>query len=115
MHQLELSHQQIAELSQEAKQLTIERNELHIQSYKVQTDGYEMLSRQRQSIPVSGHGNNVQSRVVTSPLHMPELITEQSSESSGDEERQLPTPSRSRGSRNTRPHPPGFKEIYTPV
>ena len=57
--QLELAHQQIAELSQEAKQLTIKRDVLRIQSHKVQTDGYEMLSRQRLSIPVSGHGSNV--------------------------------------------------------
>ena len=71
-----------------------------------------MLPRQRQSIPVSGHGSNVRSRVAPSPLHMPKLITEQSSESSGDEERQLPTPSRNRGNNNMRPHPPGFKELH---
>jgi len=36
-------------------------------------------------------------------------------ESSGNEEKQLLTPSRSRGSKSTQPHPSGFKEIHTHV
>ena len=62
----------------------------------------------------TGPESTVHSRPVVSPLLMPELVTEQSSEESSDvEERQLPTPRRTKGGATVRPHPPGFKEIHT--
>ena len=110
--QLELAHQQIAALKTELNQLTVERDELRVQCYRGQTSTYGTPSRQQQS-NFSQRGN-AQSRVAVSPIQMPELITEHSSESS-DEDRQLPISPRSRGNKSTRPHPPGFKEIHTRV
>ena len=113
--QLELAHKQIAALDIELKQLRAERDELRVQGYRGRTDiKYETPSRQRQSMNATGPESTVHSRPVVSPLLMPELVTEQSSEESSDvEERQLPTPRRTKGGATVRPHPPGFKEIHT--
>lgn len=54
------------------------------------------------------------SQVVTPPLQIPALITEQSSELS-DKERWLATPRRTTQGNAMQPHPPGFKEIHTRV